>query len=82
MPITLAKDTEERLIASLKAYVAEELDQDIGDLKAAFFLEYILKEIGPTVYNQAVRDAQAHLHDKVGELDTAVFAPEFGYWKR
>ncbi len=82
MPITLPKDTEQRLITSIKRYFEEELEEEIGELKAAFLLEYILKEIGPQIYNQAVRDTQAHLHDKVTELDTAIYAPEYGYWKR
>jgi hypothetical protein len=32
MPITLQTETRAQLLASLKRYVAESLDQDIGDL--------------------------------------------------
>lgn len=82
MPITLPKDTEARLVNSVKQYLAQELEADVGDLKASFFLAYILQEIGPVIYNQAVADVQAHLHEKITDLDTAVFEPEIGYWKR
>ncbi len=37
--------------------------------------------IGPTVYNGAVRDAQAWFQEKVGDLDGSCFEPEFDYWK-
>jgi len=56
MPIKLAKESEAFLIGSLKRYAAEELDLAMGDLKAKLFLDYVLREIGPTVYNQAVAD--------------------------
>ena len=33
-------------------------------------------------YNKAIADAQAHMHDRVGDLDGSCYEPEFGYWKR
>jgi uncharacterized protein (DUF2164 family) len=82
MPITLPDDAQNQAIASIRRYVAEELDQDIGDLKARMLLEYFLKEIAPTVYNGAIADAQAFLRDRLADLDGACSAPEFGYWPR
>lgn len=82
MPIKLAKDSEAFLIGSLKRYAAEELDLEMGDLKAKLFLDYVLKEIGPTVYNQAVADAQATLQEKVADLGVDCFEAEFTYWKK
>ena len=38
MAITLAPDVTKRLQASIKRYVAEQLDQDIGDLQAGLLL--------------------------------------------
>ena len=58
MAITLTPEAEAQTMASLKRYVREELDQDIGDLKAKLLLDYLLKEVGPVVYNQAISDAQ------------------------
>ena len=57
----------------------EERSEEVGDLQAAFFLEFVLKEIGPSIYNQAVKDAQAHLHNAVADLDLTLHEPEFGY---
>jgi uncharacterized protein (DUF2164 family) len=45
-------------------------------------LEYILKECGPAIYNQAIADAQAYLHEKVTDLDSVLYKPEFGYWDK
>jgi len=82
MTITLAEDAQRQAIASLKRYLAEELDQDVGDLKAGLLLEFILKEIAPSVYNAAIGDAQTFLRDRVADLDGACSAPEFAYWPK
>ena len=81
MAIELPKDTRKSLIASIKRYFTEKLDQDIGDLKACLLLDYVLKEIGPTIYNRAVADAQARIQEIVSELDGTCFEPESTYWK-
>ncbi len=82
MAITLSKDTQHELIPSIKRYFVEHMDEEIGDLKASLLLEFCLKEIGPSIYNQAIADAQAYLHDKVTDLDGSCFEPEFGYWRK
>ena len=60
LPITLPQEARKQSLTSIRRYVAENFDQDIGDLKAIGLLDYFLKEIGPTVYNQAIADAQAY----------------------
>ena len=82
MTIELEKETRERLAASIKRYFAESLDLEIGDLKASLLLQFILKEIGPSIYNRAVADAQSCMQDMVSEIDGTCYEPEFGYWKR
>ena len=81
MPIKLPPETVKQLHASIKRYFAEELEQDIGDLKAGMVLDYVVKEIGPSVYNQAIADAQAYFQDRVTDLDGVCFEKEFGYWR-
>ena len=81
MTIELSRDAKERAIASIKQYFAEFLDQGIGDLKAALMLDFILKEIGPVIYNGAINDAQARMQEMVSELDGTCYQPEFNYWK-
>jgi uncharacterized protein (DUF2164 family) len=80
MTITLADDARKQSIASIKRYFLEELDQDIGELKAGLVLEFFLKEIAPTIYNGAIGDAQAYLRDRLVDLEGTCVAAEFGYW--
>lgn len=82
MAIELPKETEKKLIASIKRYFAEEMEDEIGDLKAKLLLDYCLEEIGPSIYNQAIGDAQVYMLDKVTDLDVSIYELEFGYWKK
>jgi uncharacterized protein (DUF2164 family) len=82
MPIPLDKDTTTKALASLRRYCAEELDLELRELPAQLFLEFILTEIAPSVYNQALGDAQSFLRDRVADLEDACHQPEFGYWNR
>jgi uncharacterized protein (DUF2164 family) len=82
MAIKLDTDTEHRLIASIQRYCAQNLDEEIGDLKARLLLDFCLRELGPSIYNQAVRDAQAAMHEKISEVDTNCYETEFAYWQK
>jgi uncharacterized protein (DUF2164 family) len=82
MTITLDAETRARFIASIKRYFAEALDDDIGDLKASLLLEFVLREMGPSIYNRAVADAQARMQDMVLELDGSCYEADPGYWNK
>ena len=82
MTISMSDSARTQSIASIKRYFAEELEQDVGELKAGLLLEFILKEIAPSVYNGAIADAQTYLRDRVADLDGACSVPEFAYWPK
>lgn len=80
MPLELSPDATKKLHASIKRYVLENLDQDIGDLQAGLFLDYCLQEIGPPVYNQAIADAQAYFQARTSDLGDVCYEKELSYW--
>ncbi|MHC4916651.1 MAG: DUF2164 domain-containing protein [Planctomycetota bacterium] len=80
MPVELSKEIRKQAIASIRRYFAEKTDEEIGDLKAELLLDYFLAEIGPSIYNRAVADAQSWFQEKTGDLDVAFHRPEFVYW--
>ncbi len=82
MNIELPKPTRSQAIASIERYFQEELDQRIGNITAGALLNFFLKEIAPSVYNQAVADAQERLQARVAELDFEVHEEAFGYWRK
>lgn len=82
MSIKLDKEVEDRLIGSIQRYVGENMEESIGELKARLFLDFCLKEIGASVYNQAIRDAQSYMQDKTAEMDGNCYETEFAYWNK
>ncbi len=81
MSIKLTTDSEKYLLGSIKRFFAENMDDEIGDFKAARVLEFCVKEIGPSIYNQAINDAQAYIAEKAADLSGARYEAEFDYWK-
>ena len=81
MSIKFSKEKEKKLIESLKHYFEENMENEIGDLKAGLLFDYILKEIGPIIYNQAILDAQTYMTEKINEIDSSCYKPEFIYWQ-
>jgi uncharacterized protein (DUF2164 family) len=82
MAIKLNQETEERLLSSLQRYCMKNFDEEIGVLKARLLLDFCLREIGPSIYNQAVQDAQAVMQEKIAEVDTNCYETEFAYWSK
>lgn len=80
--IELPKPARADAIASIQRYFKEELPEPIGDLPAGLLLNFILEEIGPAIYNQAIADAQARLAGRVADLNGELYADEFQYWIR
>ena len=80
--MTLSDDQRKQAITSVKRYCSENLDQELSDIEAGLLLDFFLKEIGPSVYNAAVADAQTFLRDRVADLEGACYEPEFAYWPK
>ena len=80
MAIALAPDVKKQALSSIKQYVAQHLDQDLGDLQAGLLLDYFLKELAPSVYNQAIQDAQHYFQERASDLEGVCFEREFSYW--
>jgi uncharacterized protein (DUF2164 family) len=80
MPIELSKETRQQAITSIERYFREHMDEPIGNVAAGGLLNFFLQEIGPSIYNRAVADAQERMLGRVQELDIEVHEDEFGYW--
>ncbi len=58
----------ERLVAKIKDYFNDELNQDIGSFEAQFLIDFFVKEIGPALYNQGIQDAFQVFNERTEEL--------------
>jgi uncharacterized protein (DUF2164 family) len=82
MTIELNKDARTQAISSIERYFKEHMDEPIGNIQAMGLLNFLLEEIGPCIYNQAVADVQERLLMRVQELDIECHEEEFEYWKK
>ena len=78
--IELNKQVRADAIASLQRYFDENMPEPLGDLPAGLLLNFFLEEVGPAVYNQAIRDAQARIQQRAADLDGELYADAFQYW--
>lgn len=82
MTIKLKSEVEEQLSGSLRRYWKQEEDDDLGELRAKMFLKFIIEEIGPSIYNQAIQDAQEYMQEKASEMEISCYAEEGTYWTK
>ena len=82
MSIELSKEARAQAVASIERYFRENMEEKIGNVAASGLLAFFLAEIGPSVYNRAVADAQERLLARVQELDIEVHEDEFDYWRQ
>ncbi len=66
--IKFSKDETDRIVAKVKEYFNNELDQDIGGFEAEFLIDFFAKEIGPYFYNRGLTDAHTLYTEKSEEL--------------
>ncbi len=76
MTIELSPDARDQLIAQIRAYLNEHFDQELGELGARLFLDFLLPKIAPTIYNLAIRDAQAYLQERLEDMEAQLWEPE------
>lgn len=82
MAISLPDDARKQAIKSIRRYFDEKRDGEIGDLQAMLLVDFFLEEVAPTVYNQAIMDAQSFLQGRIADLEASCYELEFGYWKQ
>ena len=83
MTIELPREVRQQAITSIERYFFEHMDgQKIGNITAGALLGFFLEEIGPTLYNRGVADAQERMRARVSELDIDVHEEEFDYWRK
>jgi len=66
--INLSKENKAKIISEIKRYFIEERDEEIGDLAADLMLDFIIEHIGPSIYNQGIRDSILYMTEKVDDL--------------
>jgi len=76
MRVKIDGDRREDLLRAIDGYFSENFDEDISPFKAEGLLDFFVAQLGPPVYNQAIRDAHAFIQDKLSDLEGDFYEPE------
>ena len=82
MTIELPKETRAEAIRSIERWFEVNREERIGNIQAGALLSFFLEEIGPSVYNKAIADAQERMQTRAMELDIECHEDEFRYWQK
>lgn len=78
MRIKLSEDRKAAITASLTGFYREEFDEEMSEYRAMAIVDFLLRQIGPSQYNQAITDVRRYMTEKIEDLDTEFFEPENG----
>ena len=76
MYLKLSNENKEQIKDYVKDYFYQERSEEIGDLAVENLLDFILKEIGPFIYNQAIKDAKEMCEQKMISLEEDILSLE------
>jgi uncharacterized protein (DUF2164 family) len=76
MEIQLSTDRTKTIIEEIQSYFRNEHDEMIGELKAEMLVDFFIEKLGPKIYNQAIDDANAFIHDKLIDLEGILYIAE------
>ena len=82
MTIELPREVRAEAIKSIERYFEVNMEERIGNIQAGALLAFFLEEIGPSIYNKAVADAQERMQMRAAELDIECHEDEFRYWPK
>ncbi len=82
MTIELPREVRAEAIKSIERYFEVHMQERIGNIQAGALLAFFLEEIGPSVYNKAIADAQERMQMRATELDIECHEDEFRYWQK
>jgi uncharacterized protein (DUF2164 family) len=76
MRIRLSPERRASLLSAAKRYFSAEFDEVLSDFRAEQLLDFFVRELGPPVYNQGVRDASSYVQAKLADIDGEVYERE------
>lgn len=76
MRIRLSAERRDVLLRAMRKFHHERFEEELSPFRAEMLLDFLVEELGPPVYNQAIQDARAFMMEKLGDLDAEYFEPE------
>lgn len=76
MKLKLNPERKEKLINDLVGLFSEAFDTQLSPFRSEEIVDFMLQEIGPIVYNQAINDAHKTITEKIEDMSAELFFPD------
>ncbi|MFF2482797.1 DUF2164 domain-containing protein [Paenibacillus sp. NPDC058071] len=76
MKLKLQREQKEALIESVQHYFETERSETIGSIAAEQLLDYMIQELGPHIYNHAIKDARKTVSERLQSVEDDLYALE------
>lgn len=74
--IKLPKEEKEEMIKNVQSYFEQERSETIGNLGSEQLIDFMIKELGPYIYNKAITDARALINEKIVQIEDELYTLE------
>lgn len=75
-PIKIQREHKLQITSSIQDYFDTELSSEIGQLASENLLDFMLKELSPYIYNQALADARKVIEQRMISIEEELYALE------
>ena len=72
MAIEIDLERKEKLVLKLQQFFQAEFDEELSRFRAGQVVDFMARELGPQIYNQAVQDARKFMQERLDDLDGEV----------
>lgn len=69
----LSKETKEEMMTSIQSFFLDERGEEIGNLAAEQFLDFITAEMGAYFYNEGIEDSISTLQSRMENLEEDLY---------
>jgi uncharacterized protein (DUF2164 family) len=76
MRIKLSDERRADLVAGLQRYLTKEFEIELSEFQARELLDFFVRHLGSSVYNQAIQDARGFIQEKLADLEGEFYEPE------
>ena len=64
----LSKEKKDKMLELIQIYFKEEQGEEIGNLQAILFLDFIMEKLAPEFYNLGVEDSHYYMTEKIDDI--------------
>lgn len=76
MRFQLDGDRRRHMVGRIRGFFLDSFDEELSEFRAEQLMEFVLTDLAPAVYNQAVQDCRVFMQSRLDDLDGEVYLPD------